>query len=432
LRAVAFFVSTTAIILSLLVNLSPFMRFDGYHMLADSLGAHNLGPRAFALARWKMRELLFGLGSDRPERLPRTLTGFLIAYSWGTWIYRFSLFLGIAVVVYHLFPKAVGIPMFLVEIIFFIALPIIRELKEWWQMDRKALRKSAVAWRSFAVVLGLMILAVLPLDRHIQVPAVLVPRYEANIFAPEPSQVLGVKVRYDEIVSPGQILLVLSSPRLNSELTSVDLRLQITRERLSRVTVDAKERQLFAILTQEEKTLKDEREGLLQREALLTVRAAAAGKITDVMVGLAAGAWVGHNTSLMHIAGQGGAELAGLGDVLQSERLKVGASAWFVSEDGLHSAVVGQLKSIGVPVSSGAEFTYLSSLNGGSVGMARDPKTGEPAPINGVLPLRFTAALAQTPATSLRGVALVQAEPESFMGMALNRFAAVFLRESGF
>ena len=42
-RSVAF-LATTSIIGSLLVNLSPFMRFDGYYALADFLGMQNLQP----------------------------------------------------------------------------------------------------------------------------------------------------------------------------------------------------------------------------------------------------------------------------------------------------------------------------------------------------------------------------------------------------
>ena len=37
------------------------MRFDGYYVFADYLKVDNLQPRAFALAKWRLREILFGL-----------------------------------------------------------------------------------------------------------------------------------------------------------------------------------------------------------------------------------------------------------------------------------------------------------------------------------------------------------------------------------
>jgi len=105
-RSVAFFLATTSWIASLLVNTSPFMRFDGYYVLSDLLGVENLQQRAFALGRWQLRRLLFGLDDPVPEPLPRHRARLLIAYAWGTWIYRLFLFLGIALLVYHFFFKS--------------------------------------------------------------------------------------------------------------------------------------------------------------------------------------------------------------------------------------------------------------------------------------------------------------------------------------
>ncbi|MDA8540047.1 hypothetical protein N9L03_04405 [Alphaproteobacteria bacterium] len=88
-KSAAFFLATTSIAGSLLVNLSPFMRFDGYYALADFLGMQNLQPRAFELARWQLRQWLFGLPENAPEPFPPGKHFFLVIYSFATWIYRF-------------------------------------------------------------------------------------------------------------------------------------------------------------------------------------------------------------------------------------------------------------------------------------------------------------------------------------------------------
>ena len=67
MKSAAFFLATTSILGSLLVNLSPFMRFDGYYAMADFMGIQNLQPRAFELARWQLRQWLFGLPENAPE-----------------------------------------------------------------------------------------------------------------------------------------------------------------------------------------------------------------------------------------------------------------------------------------------------------------------------------------------------------------------------
>ena len=108
-RGAAFILATTSWIATLLLNLSPFMRFDGYFVLSDWLEMPNLHARAFAIARWWLRERLFGLGEPPPEELPPGRRRFLIVFSFATWFYRVTVFLGIAVLVYHFAIKALGI-----------------------------------------------------------------------------------------------------------------------------------------------------------------------------------------------------------------------------------------------------------------------------------------------------------------------------------
>ena len=90
------------------INLNPFMRFDGYYVLSDLLDVPNLQPRAFALGRWRMRELLFDLGDAAPEAMPTRLRRGMVLYAWLTWAYRLVLFIGIALLVYHPVFQAAG------------------------------------------------------------------------------------------------------------------------------------------------------------------------------------------------------------------------------------------------------------------------------------------------------------------------------------
>jgi hypothetical protein len=65
---------------TLAINASPFMRFDGYFLLADYLGLPNLHSRAFALARWQLRKTC-GLDDPVPEHFPK-MTALLILFAW--------------------------------------------------------------------------------------------------------------------------------------------------------------------------------------------------------------------------------------------------------------------------------------------------------------------------------------------------------------
>jgi putative peptide zinc metalloprotease protein len=136
-RSVAFVLATLTWVSSIAINISPFMRFDGYFLLSDWLGMPNLHNQAFALARWDVRERLFALGEPLPEHLPRRQHVGLILFAYATWIYRLVVFLGIAALVYTFFIKAVGIVLFIVEMGWFVLLPFIHERRKEKKKNRE-------------------------------------------------------------------------------------------------------------------------------------------------------------------------------------------------------------------------------------------------------------------------------------------------------
>lgn len=136
LRTATVLLATTTWLTSLAVNLNPFMRFDGYYLLSDMLRMPNLQEGAFAQARWKMREWLFGWNAPAPEIFAARSHLGLTVYAFGTWLYRLVLYLSIAFLVYHFTIKLAGVLLMAVEVIWFIALPVAREGLLWWRARR--------------------------------------------------------------------------------------------------------------------------------------------------------------------------------------------------------------------------------------------------------------------------------------------------------
>jgi putative peptide zinc metalloprotease protein len=71
LRSGSYLLASTAWIITLGINLNPFMRFDGYYLLSDAFDIPNMQDRSFTLARWQLRESLFGFGIEPPENFPK-------------------------------------------------------------------------------------------------------------------------------------------------------------------------------------------------------------------------------------------------------------------------------------------------------------------------------------------------------------------------
>ena len=183
-RSVAFLVATTTWVTTVLLNLSPFMRYDGYYVLSDWLEVPNLHARSFALARWWIREALFGFGDPVPEEFPSGRQKFLIAFALTTWFYRFTLFMGIALLVYHFTFKVIGVAMMIAEVGFFLVRPIAAEAMVWFR------RRGELRWRprtfwTAGGVLALLALLFVPWRSGIEAPALLKSRQHVDVFVPE-------------------------------------------------------------------------------------------------------------------------------------------------------------------------------------------------------------------------------------------------------
>src|SRR5690606_100303 len=201
-------------ITTLVINLNPFMRFDGYFLISDLWGVDNLQQRAFALCRWRMREALFGYGEPAPEPWTPAMQRRLLIWGYGAWLWRAALFLGIALAVYHMFFKLLGIFLMLVELLWFIGLPIWREWQEWWsRRDQANPSKGLLTAGGLLLVLALL---ALPWRSSVEVPALLEAASTHTLHAPVPARLKQLHVQDGQTVAKGELLLELESPDLES------------------------------------------------------------------------------------------------------------------------------------------------------------------------------------------------------------------------
>lgn len=157
---------------TLLINVSPFMRFDGYYVLSDLLKMPNLQNRSFALARWQIRKWLFGWEEPATEHYSTRMHRILVVYAFLTWTYRLIIYFGIALIVYHYFFKAAGIILFLIEIYVFILRPIYHELLRWYSLRAQFTlnTRTKISITAFIILLFLLFF---PLNPSIQLNATL-------------------------------------------------------------------------------------------------------------------------------------------------------------------------------------------------------------------------------------------------------------------
>ncbi|OIN85181.1 MAG: hypothetical protein AUJ12_09965 [Alphaproteobacteria bacterium CG1_02_46_17] len=216
MQIVSFYVVAVSLVSSLLINLNPLMRFDGYYLLSDFTGIENLQMRACNFARYALRRFLFAWNDPPPEYLPVATQKFLILFGALLLVYRFFLFSGIALLVYALFFQPLGTILFLVEVWVFLLRPILSELKVWKDRSRELFisRRSRIMWGTFGVIL---LFLVLPLDGTVSAPAVEYHKNYWEAHAPDVAQVKKILVANGGHVKKGDVLMILGSAKLQQD-----------------------------------------------------------------------------------------------------------------------------------------------------------------------------------------------------------------------
>lgn len=430
LRSAAFLLATTTWVSTLLVNLSPFMRFDGYFVLSDLLDTPNLHARSFALARWRLREALFRLGDPPPEYFSRGRAAVLIAFAWLVWVYRLALFIGIAVLVYAFFIKIVGILLFAVEIIWFIAMPIGSEIKLWWAR-RSTIARSRRTLLAVIVMAGAAALLSSPLPWRVQAGGMLRPGKEFGIFVLDAARIDAVHVRDGQSVEKDAPLFSLSSMFLDERRAAAASRVSRLESQVNAAAVNV---QLLAQLRSLQSELEVARASLrgIDTERHRTVPLApAAGVVRFTDPDIRAGVWVTRNESLATIVDPSVWQVDAYVVERDVSRLQIGASAVFYPEAGPSSPILVKLTAIDRDAVRFLPSGVFARSQGGSIA-AREIE-GRYIPDQSLYRVRFETLVQPTAlaAKTWRGTVSVLAEEESITGRAMRSAVAVLWREAG-
>ena len=431
LKSVAFFIATTSWISSLAINVSPFMRFDGYYVFADWLKAENLQPRSFALARWKVRETFFGLNHKPPEELNPSRRWIFISYAWLTWLYRFFLFIGIALLVYHLAFKVLGIILFIIEIYWFIMAPIVREIKQWWLL-KSEIKFNKETKRLLIIIFSILILLLAPWKSSMKIPAVYVSEKYSKIYSPYSAQIKNILVQKDEIVKKGQPLIELYSPNLEDYINSTRRKLKLIKTKLNRLSDSAGNMDQYITYQQRLVSVQSELHGLLKIQNKMIIRAPFSGSIKD-LDNLSNGMWVSNKNELFGIVHYGTGQVKGFVKEEQIDRFKSNNTAVFIPNDGVHKKI--NLISRSLDFSSVGILPYLSlsSTHKGPIAVRLDvDKEFENRPETAYYSANFRPVNKTNIEFELPGFVHVDGYRYSPFLKMFNNIFSLLIRESGF
>lgn len=435
-RSVAFLVATSIWLTTVLLNASPFMRYDGYYVLSDWLEVPNLHTRAFALAQWWLRETLLGLGDEVPEEMPPHRRRLLVLFAFLTWAYRFTLFLGIAAIVYHFAIKVLGIAMMMVEVGYFVVMPVVREVLTWWRRRADIRLKPRTALTG-AAGLVIVLLLLLPWRAAVEAPALLKSQQHIDIFAPEfGARLARINVHEGDSVVRGTPLLQLISPDLDYRLARARTEIEISEWQLGARGANPELLARSQVTEREYETARAEYRALQDMQSRLLVTTPVAGKVVDVAEALEPGTWFAAKTRLMSVVDPAGITVEAYVDEADLDRIAVGDAAVFMAEADTRITFALRLVEIARAGTKSLPDPVLASTLGGPIAVRaqkQNDKQSELVPDRTVYRLRLSVADTTAAPVSriLRGEVILRGEPVSLVRRIWRAALAAAVRESG-
>lgn len=430
-KNVLFILATTTWVMTLAVNASPFMRFDGYFVVSDALDFPNLHERAGAAARWWLRRTFFGLYEPLPEP---TFTAMqragLVAFAFTTWIYRLIVFFGIALMVYHLFFKMLGIVMMMMELVWFIFRPVWSEVAYLW--SRKALVRLQVS--PLSVVFGALLCLVwlVPVTNQMTAPAVLRLAQEQPVFAPFAARIKSVEVRPGQMVEFDQVLVQLEAPELSLRAQKAAISLASAHAESLTSAASGKLQEKRLVLLEQIAEALAEQKSVEEEAERLTVRATMRGVIRDMPAQIVAGRSIGSRELMMRVASPAPAVIEAYIGESSIESVQVGQGVNFVSSRADAPSIRGVVRTIDSTGSKVINRPLLVAPHGGDIPAVLDRRGGAQAqdPVYRVLidPVGEVAALPSIERGTVRIETSLVVVAQNFVSKALS----ILMRESGF
>jgi putative peptide zinc metalloprotease protein len=173
-----------ASVTTLLFNLNPLIRFDGYYILSDLLDVPNLASRAFKEVRYAFEKWVCGMRGAASVAGSAREQAWLIAYGLAAGVYRVVLGVGIVLYIGDRFFE-IGLLLAVGVFIAWIVMPLGKFVA--YLAGNPALqrhRARAWGWSGAAAAVLVAAIGVLPFPNNFRAPGVIEAERFAEIFAP--------------------------------------------------------------------------------------------------------------------------------------------------------------------------------------------------------------------------------------------------------
>lgn len=431
-KSACFLLATTNFLSTILFNINPFMRFDGYYILSDLFNFENLQQRGFLYTRWILLEKIFQFNDQSPEQLSGKMKVGIVVYSIATWMYRLVIIISISLLVYHLFFKLLGCTLLLWQLTKTVFKPLWRGILILY-MRKNEMQISAIGWGLIMLVVLGIAMMIVPIKGSISVQSLYTADISSQHYSPESGYIK--EVFWDENlrrVKKNDDLYSIHSPELEYQLRINQVRKTKIEKDLANVGFDYKKQEKRLVYLAELTEVQSRLASLLLQKEKLIVRSTTSGIIEFSEHPLIVGDWVRKGQLLCYVTGVEKGKLFAYISEYDVHRVKVGAKAKFspaVTElqsldaivTGIDSHAVTELMEKSFASSYGGELAVQVNDNGALIPMQTYYKvTLEPVEMYPEIKYE------------LDGVIQIDAPAKSVLRRGYEKVVGVLIRESVF
>lgn len=225
LHALAYNMMIVASVSTVVFNLNPLMRFDGYYILSDLLDIPNLNTRSSRHLRHLVERYAFGFTRSESPTSSRSEAAWLTLFGIASGLYRLAVFSTILLIIADRF-LLLGIVMAAVCAVAWVLTPLLRlvnYLATSPRLERTRLRAAGACLLFAALLVGL--LAVLPFPSAFKAPGVLEASKLEIVANDVAGRLASIEVASGARVSKGAVLVRLENPELDFQVQAVQAHL---------------------------------------------------------------------------------------------------------------------------------------------------------------------------------------------------------------
>jgi len=284
---------------TLLFNLNPLMRFDGYHILTDLLDMPNLYTHGRQSMKSFFKAIFFGTRFQAPHEPSRARRGLVLGYGVSALLWQILVCLGLAITAANLFP-GIGLMLVLFASLAWVCIPL-------WKLARmvferqpaEPLQRTRFAMMTATTIMIATGVLILPAPATVRAPLV-IRQDLVTLRAQAAGQLETIHQHHGAQVRQGDLLMTLVNPELRKQFYLTELNLRSNRTEADHYLADG-DIELWQMAQETIQGLQQQHDELYYLCASLEVRAAVDGVVLLNESGILLGQFVQPGDELLSL-----------------------------------------------------------------------------------------------------------------------------------